>query len=66
MRDYNSRSTLINTYWTPIYNSKGMLFGTIGVFVDDSRQGNCMPDVFNAGYFKPSFTMVLNSDLKIT
>ena len=51
MRDYNSQTTFITTYWAPIYNSEGILFGTIGVFADNSRQGNCMPDVFTAGHF---------------
>jgi len=60
MKDKNSKSTNITTYWTPLFNSSGSLFGAVGLFSDNSRHGNCMPNLLTKGYLKASYVLVLD------
>ena len=65
MRDYNSLTTNVSTYWAPLLNSSGDLFGAVGLFTDNSRHSNCMPDLLTTGYMKTSYMMVLDENLSV-
>ena len=66
MKDLNSITTNITTYWAPLRDpSTGTLMGAIGLFSDYNRFTNCMPIRFRKGYFAPTYMMMFDNNMKI-
>jgi hypothetical protein len=64
MKDINSKTTNVTTYWTPLRDPQsGTLFGAVGLFKDYKRFENCMPQSYTEAYFAPTYMMIIDYNL---
>jgi hypothetical protein len=60
VKDFQSSSTNVTTFWTPLKTpDEGLLYGAIGLQSDLNRNLNCLSDL-ETSFAAPSYIMVLD------